>query len=302
MRLDARRTLPSEVCRDNWLVRPEDFFIEPEPDPLDDFALTSPKFNRSLVRQLRSGRIEGSDDVEAAVALARLVHDDLEAFGTGGGEQLSEVDMRESLVALRSVLTRLGLEQFGVPFRDYRTFKSYWLKNDGYGSWQARRDILNDIFEPMHDALAERESAVLASSLADPISPRGRTGWSRVDGEIAELKRHFAQASTPQDYRNIGNDCVIVLEALSREVYDPARHLRDGEEEPSVAKTKQRIDRFIEDAAPGTDNAALRRLAKAATDHAQGVKHRADGSRKEAGIAADSVILLANLLRRLDEG
>jgi len=31
------------------------------------------------------------------------------------------------------------------------------------------------------------------------------------------------------------------------------------------------------------------------------VKHRASGNRKEAGIAADSVILLSNILRRLDE-
>jgi len=115
------------------------------------------------------------------------------------------------------------------------------------------------------------------------------------------LKRHFAQAKTPQDYRNIGNDCVIVLEALSREVYDPDRHLREGEEEPPVAKTKMRIDRFIEDVASGRDNAKLRRLAKAANDQAQAVKHRAAGDRKEAGIAADSVILLANILRRLDE-
>jgi len=41
---------------------------------------------------------------------------------------------------------------------------------------------------------------------------------------------------------------VIVLEALSRQVYDVDQHLRDGEEEPPVAKTKQRIDRFVEDA------------------------------------------------------
>ena len=91
--------------------------------------------------------------MEAAVALARLVHDDLEAFGTDGGEELTEAQMRESLLALRNVLRRLGLEQFEVPFRDFKTFKSYWLNNDGYGSWQARRDILNEIFEPVHDVL-----------------------------------------------------------------------------------------------------------------------------------------------------
>jgi hypothetical protein len=280
-------------------MRPEDFFVHPDPGPLGDFD--PPYFDLELIRQIRSGPVQNAGDVEVAVALARLVHDNLEAFGTSGEVEISGDQMRESLLALGSVLKRLGLDRFEVPFRDYRSFKNYWLRKKGYGSRQARRDILNEILEPIHDALAERESEALSSTLATAISPQGRTGWTRVDEEIAELKRHFSQARTPQDYRNIGNDCVIVLEALSRQAYDAERHLRDGEEEPPVAKTKARIDRFIEDAAPGADDAALRRLAKAASDQAQAVKHRAVGNRKQAGIAADSVILLANILRRLDE-
>jgi len=68
-------------------MRPEDFFTDPDPDPFDDFGIASkPKFDLELVRKLRSGPISQADDDEVAVALARLVHDDLEAFGTGGGE------------------------------------------------------------------------------------------------------------------------------------------------------------------------------------------------------------------------
>jgi hypothetical protein len=236
-------------------MRPEDFFIEQqESDPFSgggagifgDAApgffgpapATAPKFNLDLLRQVRTGPISSAGDVEVAVALTRLVHDDLEAFGTGGGEELSENDMREELTTLRALLIRVGLSECEVPFRDYQTFKTYWLRNDGYNSWQARRDILNRIFGPMHDALADRETHDLSSGLAEPVSPRGRTGWTRIDTEIAELRRHFANASTPQDYRNVGNDCVIVLEAVSREIYDSAQHLRDGEEEPPIANTK----------------------------------------------------------------
>jgi hypothetical protein len=281
-------------------MRPDDFFNEPDAGPLG--SLEAPRFNLDLVRELRSRPLRSADDIEAAVGLARLIHDDLEAFGTAGGEQLTETQMRESLLALHAVLKRLGMTEFVVPFRDYKTFKSYWLRNDGYNSWQARRDILNTIFEPMHDALTERETQALSSTLADAVSPRGRTGWTRVDEEIAELKRHFAQARTPQDYRNVGNDCVIVLEALSRQVYNADAHLRPGEDEPPVGNTKQRIGRFVEDTAPGSENAVLRKLVRSSIEYAQEVKHRDLGSRKDAGIAADSVILLANLLRRLDEG
>jgi hypothetical protein len=175
------------------------------------------------------------------------------------------------------------------------------VENGAYGSWQARRDLLSKLFDPLHDQLADMELATLESPLVDPISPHARTGWSAVDTEISELRRHFSSARTPQDYRAVGLDCVAVTEALSAQVYDPRRHLRTGEEEPPVAKTKQRIERFIEDSAPGPDNAALRKLARAALEYAQQVKHSDTPTRREAGIAADAVIQLANILRRLDE-
>jgi hypothetical protein len=53
--------------------------------------------------------------------------------------------------------------------------------------------------------------------------------------------------------------------------------------------------------APGPDNATLRRLTRSAIDYAQHVKHSQTPTRREAGIAADAVIQLANILRRLDE-
>jgi hypothetical protein len=278
-------------------MRPDDFFNDAATDPL--LLDSGRRFRRDMLRELRRQPLRDIADAEAAVALARLIHDELEAFGTGGGELLIDEDMREALLALIAVTGRLGLS-FDAPFRNFTTFKSYWLKNDGYGSWQARRDMLSVIFDDLHDQLADLEFRGLTSTLADPISPRERTGWARVDGEIAELRRHFQIATTAQDYRNVGNDCVIVTEALSGIVYQPETHRREGETEPPVSNTKQRLDRFIEDGLRGPDNAALRKLARAAIEMAQAVKHRTTPTRKEAGIAADTVILLANLLRRIE--
>lgn len=133
------------------------------------------------------------------------------------------------------------------------------------------------------------------------MSPRERLGWPAVDTEIGESRRHFRSASTPQDYRTVGNDCVHRLEALSRQVYDHARHTPTGEEEPPVAKTKLRLERYVEAQLPGAGNAEMRKFARAATELAQAVKHGGAPSRTEAGIAADAVIMLANMLRRLDD-
>lgn len=281
-------------------MRSEDFFSSEDSDVFG-ISVSTPKFDRSLVADIRRGPIADHGEVEVAVALARLIHDELEIYGTSGGQVLDDQEMREALVALNAVTRRLGVS-LDVPFRDFNTFKSYWLRNDGYGSWQARRDLLNEIFDGSHDELVALESQTLESSLATPVSPRGRTGWSRVDEEVAELRRHFQSARTPQDYRNVGNDCVVLLEALSAQVYDPGKHLRPGEAEPAVAKTKQRLERFIEDAAFGTENAGLRKLARASIELAQEIKHSDTPRRRDAGIAADTVILVANLLRRLAEG
>jgi hypothetical protein len=280
-------------------VRPDDFFQDDDVGGV--FGLPRRRFNAELLARLRQGPLSDRDDVEVAVPLARLAHDDLEKYGTDSKQELTDTQMRDALRSLHVVVDRLGIVGFDVPFRDFSTFRSWWLKQGAKGSWQARRDLLSGLFDSLHDELAEREQQALSSTLVQPISPHARTGWSAVDTEISELRRHFLNARTPQDYRNVGLDCVAVTEALRRQAYDPERHLRGDEEEPPISNTKQRLGRFVEDAAPGTTAAALRKLARAAIEYAQHVKHSTTPTRREAGIAADAVIQLANLLRRLSE-
>jgi hypothetical protein len=211
--------------------------------------------------------------------------------------------MQEAILALGSIIRRINVGQFELPFRDFATFRNYWISQGaaGGGGYQKRRSLLAGLFESLHDRLSGLENESLASTLAAPVSPHGRTGWISVDIEINELRRHFQSARTPQDYRAIGNDCVIVTEALSRDVFSVDKHLRPGETEPPVANTKLRLDRFIDDTTVGPSNAALRKLARSAIEMAQTVKHSQTPNRREAGVAADVVILLSNILRRLDE-
>lgn len=278
-----------------------DAFFETDVEEIFGSAISQERFRADMAQDLRRGPLRDVPDVEVAVALSRLVHDEMLAYGTGGGERLTDADMREALLGLKALVGRLRSTGFDPPFRDFTSFRTYWLDNGASGSWQARRDLLSDIFDALHDQLTELETKALTSSLADPVSPRGRTGWTRVDEEIAELRRHFQVARSPQDYRNVANDCVIVTEALSRTVYRADRNLRPGETEPPVSSTKQRLERFVEDALPGAANAPLRKLTRKAIEMAQAVKHQTTPTRREAGAAADTVILLANLLRRIDQ-
>lgn len=276
-------------------MRPDDFII---PTIVDGW--TSRGLDDQRVEALRRGPLPDVSDIEAVTALATFTHRQYEAHGTDGATQVDEDESRLLLLALKATLKRLGID-FAPPFRDFSTFYGYWIRKGASGSWQARRNLLEELFEPLHRQLLDLEDRHVTATLADAISPRSKLGWQRVDTEIAALRQHFAGARSAQDYRNVGNDCVAVTEALSAQTYDAKVHLRDGEDEPRVDQTKSRLDRVVEDALPGKENAEIRKLARATIELAQKTKHSPTTSRRAAGIAADAVILLANMLRRLED-
>lgn len=280
-------------------MRETDFFEEVETN--DVWAVQQYQLNSGFIEQIHAGPVQNATDVEVAVPLARVVHDEFVSRGTDDNPRISVHESRAVMAALRAVLKRLGVD-FKPPFSDFDSFYKYWKNNGGSGSWAVRRHMLSELFDPLHEQLADLEAGTVASTLAEPVTSRPRTGWTRVDEEITELRRHFQNATTEQDYRNVGNDCVIILERLSEAAYVRERHLFEGEDEPSVASTKNRLDRVIEVDLAGPKNAALRKLVKAAIEQAQGVKHGATINRQYAGVAADSVILLANMLRRITDG
>jgi hypothetical protein len=166
-------------------------------DPWADNAyVTSSVFNLGLIEDLRRGSIEGRSDLEVAIALAELLHDDLEHFGTDSEQQLDDKETAAAILALSGVTKRLGI-RFSLPFRNQTGFRSYWVNNDGSGSWQARWDMLDAWFDPLHQRLIEMEDRSF-EALAQPISPRHATGWPQVDEEIRELRRRFQTSQTPR--------------------------------------------------------------------------------------------------------
>jgi hypothetical protein len=283
-------------------MKPKDFFTVVEDAARIDtnpFA-TKIVFDHELAESLRQRTAPDVDDLAAATALSQLVHDDLQRYGTEGGERLSDDDLGLALRTLRAVLRRLGID-FDVPFHSFTGFKTYWLGQQMSGSWQARRSYLDGVFTPIDHQLVRLEEERFDSELVSAISLRGRTGWTAVDTELNELRRRFRTSTTPQDYRAVGTYCVGVLEALGRTVYDPAKHLREGETPPPPDKTKQRLGRYVEVALAGSGNEELRGLINKAIEFAHHVKHSSTPTRSEAGIAADTVIMLANMLRRIAE-
>ncbi|MFI0479388.1 hypothetical protein [Actinomadura sp. 9N215] len=153
-------------------MRPDDFFIERQQahDPWGPPPRLNRSLNTQLLTALRASPVQDHDDLDAAVGLARLVHDELEKYGTDSSQELTEHGIREAVLTLHAVLKRVGVA-FNLPFRDYATFRSQWLREGCSGSWQKRRDMLNDLFNPLHDQLIEKESRALSSTPLSPSAP-----------------------------------------------------------------------------------------------------------------------------------
>lgn len=254
--------------------------------------------DHDLVQRAQDGKLN-ERDLDVALSLATFVHDEYQEFGTSSHNKLDDKDIAIAQRALVAVLARLGI-RLELPWRNFEKFKSYWLKNDGYGSWQARREILAGFFDPVFESL-ENMLEGGTGGVAESVSPHAVTGWPRVDLEVAALRERFGTARTTQDYRDVGNRCVAVLEAVGEVVYDPDKHLRDGEEIPARDKTKQRLERYIEDSLAGREDAKVRGLATKVIELAHSVKHQSEPTRRDSGIAADATVLLVNMLRRAEQ-
>lgn len=254
--------------------------------------------NGDLLRSLRDGPIESATDLEAALALVGLLRMEYVTYGTEGGKTLDDPEIRDLQRTTRTVLRRLGIN-LAVPWRDFEGFRSYWLSNDGYGSWQARRDMVAAVFDPVQEALERLEDGA-SHELVDPVTSHAELGWTRVDSEITQMRSAFQRARSPLECREVGLACVGVLEALSAVAFDPALHWDEGDEVPPVAKTKIRLtcvaERALGGGGPSTE---MSKLIRAAIELSEAVKHSPNRTRKEAGIAADTVLLVAHMLRRL---
>lgn len=277
-------------------MQPHEFFADQELPG----GIAHPVLRMELLQSIRNGPISGRSDVEVGLALTALARQEFEEYGTRGKPTLTDAGSRQVMRTLDVVLKRIGIADFVAPFVDFPTFRNYWVREgaSGAGGWGKRRIMVDGLFEPLQRRLEALEDDSLAGELITPIVDEP-TGWAKVDEEIRELRRHFHSAQTVQDLRNVGNDCVTILEELSAVAYDPVKNLRPGETEPPVAQTKNRLDRVVEDALPGASSSELRTYTKKLIELAQAVKHNPDGGRAQAAIVAGAVIQLAGTLRLL---
>ena len=260
------------------------------------------RLHLDLLQSAVRGPIPEYSDIELASALLELMHQELQAFGTDMSNRIpaSESNQFRLLTqACRRVNQRLGLNFPESPFRDMPGFRDYWIREEMDWSWAKRRNYLNELFRDIEKAIDDLQYQGWEDSLIEPVTPQSSTGWLLVDSEIEQLRQKFAIARTEQDHSAIGNSCVRILESLGDIAFDPEKYLSNGEEVPGRDKTKNRFDKIISFELAGSENEEVRGYARKLVELAHMVKHRATPSRRDAGVAADGVITLANMIRRV---
>jgi hypothetical protein len=138
-------------------MRSADFFTDVEvEDPFLSYPQVKHTLDTELLESVRSGPLPDTRDASVTQGLLDLVQDELTAYGTDGANELDDKQIALAIRALEAVTGRLGIA-LRLPFRNFTTFRTYWLRNDGYGSWQARRDIVDGLLDPCRAGLAEFE-------------------------------------------------------------------------------------------------------------------------------------------------
>lgn len=281
----------------------EDAFFDPV-EYLLDFGIAEPcrfELKPDIVEKARYGELN-EPDIEVVRPLLELVRRGYINRGNTGYVDHSVAEFDSLRRALQAVCLRLGYD-LELPFRNLDSFHLYMVDQYGSDAEETRRRAITEIFDPLEEFVETLENSTMEGILVEGSSPLDPGLWTQVDEEIRALRDKFSSARTASDFSDIGNRAVRIVETLSDLLFDPEKHLREGEDPTaySKAKTKNRLDRIIENELPGAQNEALRSFAKSCVTLAHRVKHSSTPTKRDAGSAADGVIILASTLQRIIE-
>jgi hypothetical protein len=235
----------------------------------DAWGMPKRTLDVALVEAIGASTQSSGTDAEAAGALAEQVYSDLMAFGTGGGEELTEAQMKVALRALADACSRLGVP-LELPFRGYATFKNYWLKNDGYGSWQARRVMVGELLDPAIEALVLRASEPAALAIPD-AALSALTDPAAIHDSLRRMSR-----SVDTDPRLAVSTAKDLIESTAKLVVTELQEsYSDREDIPALAARAQKLlgltKRDVGEGRPADEMEALGRLLGSLTGLVQGV-------------------------------
>lgn len=249
-------------------MRAADFFFEIEPGlDFEGESYLQPVLNEDLVKALRAGPLDGIADESAAIGLLDMVYDQLGRYGTDSSQALSDPQIELAIRTLESVTSRVGVA-LQVPFRDFTRFRSYWLRNNASGSWQARRDILEALFEPVREKLRLLEAKPIDARL-----PQRSLADLRDPSAIQEQLQRIQRAIVNDPALVIGSAKELIESTAKVVLLERGLPVDDKADIPELVKDAQKaLGLHPSSHAPGPDGSdAVKRVLGAVSGVAIGV-------------------------------
>ena len=113
------------------------------------------------------------------------------------------------------------------------------------------------------------------------------TGWPKVDRQLGELQLRLREAVNEEQFQSIGHLCRETVISVAQLVYDPERHPGLDGVEPSKTDAKRMLEAFVSVELAGSDNAGIRKAAKAAFDLSNDLQHNRTATFREAALATE---------------
>lgn len=166
------------------------------------------------------------------------------------------------------------------------------LLSDGFltvAEWKQFGDMVFALPSKAHQLVRARDQA---------LTDWGPATAGDIEDRLEGLREELVNASSLDDYQDVGRRTREILIELARNVFD-ASMVPSGEETPGISDTKRMLDYFFEARLPGNANAVMRALMRAADKLANTETHSSDASAVHAYAVAQAGVLIMRVAQML---
>ena len=122
------------------------------------------------------------------------------------------------------------------------------------------------------------------------------TGWPKVDRQLGELRLRLREAASEEQFQSVGHLCRETLISVAQVVYDRERHPSLDGIEPSKTDAKRMLDAFASVELAGSENAAIRKTAKAAFDLSNELQHKRTATFRDAALSTEATFSTVRII------
>lgn len=117
-----------------------------------------------------------------------------------------------------------------------------------------------------------------------------------MDRHLGELQLRLHEAANEEQFQAIGLLCRETLISVAQVVYQRERHPSIDGIEPSKTDARRMLEAFVSVELAGNENAAVRKLARAAFDLSNDLQHKRTATFREAALSTEATFSTVRMI------